>query len=136
VGIGEPCLLAVVKEGCRACEDTLPLLGLALPRAIPGQQVALVLAQEGDATTRSLQNALAPGLRFVADQVPHPLSRALAVQATPTLWRLDQGHLADVVQGFDPVGLARLVRDVVVARGWPLFELFPPGEPLPPFRPG
>ena len=120
-------LLVVVKEGCGACEDTLPLLDAAGPLVGP----LLVLAQEDAATVPALREALAPQLTWLADPEPHPLSRSLHVEFTPTLVLARAGRVEDVTSGFDPDALHRMLGALT-----PGFALFAPGEARPPFRPG
>ncbi len=126
-GISGPCLVAVVKEGCGACEDALPLLDAAADVVGP----ILVVAQEDAATTAALRAALAPELAWTADAPPYAVSRALDVVFTPTLLRLDHATVMDRADGFDPDALHRMLAALN-----PGFALFGPGEVRPHFRPG
>ncbi len=126
-GISGPCLVAVVKEGCGACEDALPLLDAAGGVAGP----ILVVAQEDADTTAVMRAALAPDLAWTADAPPYTVSRALDVMFTPTLLNLDHATVLDVSDGFDPDALHRMLAALK-----PGFALFEPGEARPHFRPG
>lgn len=125
-GLHATALLVVVKEGCPACEDTLPRLDAA---RVPG---VLVVAQEDAAGTAALAASLGPALSWAPDAAPYPVSRALEVQFTPMLMLLENGQVRDTAEGFDPDAMHRML----AALGSPPFQLFAPGEARPRFRPG
>lgn len=134
---GVPAMIMVVKDGCVACEDALPLLNASLHAGWKARPLpVLVVAQEDAATTKSLQQSLAPHLPAQADDAPHALSTALGVQVTPTFLWADQGTVNDVGDAFDPDALHRMLQDMAAAGGRPPFHLFPDGQPRPRFRPG
>ncbi|MEW5851165.1 MAG: hypothetical protein AB2A00_20425 [Myxococcota bacterium] len=135
-GIRSPCIVAVVRDGCGACDDALPLLEDALPLALGDEVPALFLAQEDAEETEKLRERLSPSLTYAPDPEPYPLSVVLGPEFTPTLYRVEGETVVDVVEGFDPEGFQRLLKDLCVALGKEPFELYAPGEPRPRFRPG
>jgi hypothetical protein len=68
--------------------------------------------------------------RAVPDESPYPASNAYGVRTVPTLFVLEDGRVADVVESWDREGWNRAAELLDVS---PVSE---EGDGLPPFRPG
>lgn len=130
------CLLGVVKEECGACEAALPLLDAAVDAALGAAPPVLVVVQEDAAGVERVRAGMAPATPLHGEDEPYALSRALDTEFTPSFWRVQDGVVVDLVEGFDAQGLHRVLHDLTVARGGPPFLLYAPGEEVPRFKPG
>jgi peroxiredoxin len=130
-------IVAVFKTTCPTCELTWPYLeklrGIGDGRGLP----ILALSQDDPVKSRDYAARLKTRLDTAYDPDPYPASDALGVTNVPTLFRIGaDGLVAETIVGFDRERMRSLARRSAAIAGVAEVELFPKGDPAPPFKPG
>jgi AhpC/TSA family len=115
------------KVTCPTCQLVAPVAE-RLYRADPDAFVAV--GQDPPDRIERFATELGTTFPTVAEAPPYPVSEAWGVRTVPTLFVVEEGRVADVVESWDREGwnraTERLVGEAVSHQG----------DGLPPFRPG
>jgi thiol-disulfide isomerase/thioredoxin len=130
---GGPGVVFFYKVTCPTCQLAAPVAE-RFASAFPGRFVGV-----GQDPRKKLdQFAEELGLSFVSvpDEPPYELSNAYGVRTVPTLFVLDDGNVADVVESWDRDGWNRAAARLADLAGITVEPPSHQGDGLPPFRPG
>lgn len=74
--------------------------------------------------------------RSISDAPPYAISDAYGIRTVPTLFLLEGGRTADIVESWDREGWNRVAAGLAERSGMPPIAVSADGDGLPPFKPG
>jgi thiol-disulfide isomerase/thioredoxin len=121
------------KVTCPTCQLIAPVAE-RLHRSFPDRLVGV--GQDPREKIEQFEQELGTSFPSVADQPPYEVSNAWGIRTVPTLFVVDDGEVADVVESWDRDGWNRVAGKLGVLSGIAAESLSWEGDGLPPFRPG
>jgi thiol-disulfide isomerase/thioredoxin len=121
------------KVTCPTCQMAAPVAE-RLARQFPDR--FLGVGQDPREKLDQFAEELGTSFPAVADEPPYQLSNAYGVRTVPTLFVLDDGRVAEVVESWDRDGWNRAAAKLGALAGRPAESVSWEGDGLPPFRPG
>jgi thiol-disulfide isomerase/thioredoxin len=126
LGLGKRAVV-FYKVTCPTCRMAAPAIE-RLHAAAPDRFVAV--GQDPPDRLEEFAAELGATFHAVPDTTPYPVSEAYAVQTVPTLFALEDGRVAEVVESWDREAWNRAA---IRLTGSSVSEV---GDGLPPFKPG
>jgi thiol-disulfide isomerase/thioredoxin len=134
VGFGDdPVSLFFYKVTCPTCQMAAPVAE-TLARAYPQRLVGVV--QDPPERVEAFAREYRTTFPSVSDTEPYDASNAYGIRVVPTLFVIENGTVADVVESWDREGWNRIAAHLASATGAAAEALSVEGDGLPPFRPG
>ncbi len=131
--VAGPSVLFFYKVTCPTCQVAAPVAE-RFAGAFPGRFVGV--GQDPSEKLDQFAEELSTSFVAVPDEPPFELSNAYGVRVVPTLFVLEDGEVADVVESWDREGWNRAAALVAERTGTTVEPLSHQGDGLPPFRPG
>lgn len=128
-----PSVVFFYKVTCPTCQLAAPVAE-RFASAFPGRFVGV--GQDPGEKLDQFAEELDLTFVSVADEPPYELSNAYGVRTVPTLFVLDDGEVADVVESWDREGWNRAATRLADLVGTTVERLSHESDGLPPFRPG
>lgn len=128
-----PSVVFFYKVTCPTCQLAAPVAE-RFASAFPGRFVGV--GQDPGEKLDQFAEELDLSFVSVADEPPYELSNAYGVRTVPTLFVLDDGEVADVVESWDREGWNRAATRLADLVGTTVERLSHESDGLPPFRPG
>jgi thiol-disulfide isomerase/thioredoxin len=128
-----PVALFFYKVTCPTCQMAAPVAE-RLSRAVPQRFVGVV--QDPTERVEAFAREYRTTFPSVSDTEPYDVSNAYGIRVVPTLFVIENGTVADVVESWDREGWNRIAVYLASATGAAAETLSVEGDGLPPFRPG
>lgn len=128
-----PRALFFYKVTCPTCQMAAPAMQ-RLEEAFQGRLVGI--GQDPPEKLDAFAREYGLAIHSVPDLPPYPASNAYGIRTVPTVFVVNDGTIADVVEAWDRSGLNRAAAALARLLGRDPVGISAPGDGLPPFRPG
>ena len=129
----DPVALFFYKVTCPTCQMAAPVAE-RLARTFPERLVGV--AQDPPERVDAFAREYGTTFPSVTDTEPYEVSNAYGIRTVPTLFVIENGTVAEVVESWDREGWNRIAGYLASATGTPTEPVSNEGDGLPPFRPG
>lgn len=128
-----PVVLFFYKVTCPTCHISAPVaerMAKAFPKRVIG------VAQDPRDRVEAFEREYGTTFPSISDTEPYEASNAYGIRTVPTLFVIEEGSIADVVESWDRDAWNRVGGYLASRAGAVQEALSTEGDGLPPFRPG